>query len=45
MLYFFMKVTRSLKSLKNRHRANQLVRRRNRIFIINKELPKFKARQ
>ena len=40
-----MKVTRSLKSLINRHKDNRVARRRNRVFIINKKFPKFKARQ
>lgn len=40
-----MKVVRSLKTLKNRHRASQVVRRRGRIYVINKQVPKFKARQ
>lgn len=40
-----MKVVRSLKTLKNRHRASQVVRRRGRIYVINKEVRKFKARQ
>ncbi len=40
-----MKVVRSLKTIKNRHRASQIVRRRGRIYVINKEVRKFKARQ
>lgn len=40
-----MKVKNSLKSLKGRHRANRLVRRRGRVYIINKVNPRFKARQ
>ncbi len=40
-----MKVRNSLKSLRNRHRANQLVRRRGRLFVINKINRRFKARQ
>ncbi|QNL20216.1 50S ribosomal protein L36 [Hyphobacterium sp. CCMP332] len=39
-----MKVRSSLKSLKNRHAACQLVRRRGRVFVINKKDPRFKAR-
>ncbi|PIW28388.1 MAG: 50S ribosomal protein L36 [Rhodobacterales bacterium CG15_BIG_FIL_POST_REV_8_21_14_020_59_13] len=39
-----MKVRSSLKSLKNRHAACQLVRRRGRVFVINKVDPRFKAR-
>lgn len=40
-----MKVKNSLKSLKGRHRANRLVRRKGRVYIINKVNPRFKARQ
>ncbi|MBM3607963.1 MAG: 50S ribosomal protein L36 [Alphaproteobacteria bacterium] len=40
-----MKVRNSLKSLMKRHRANQLVRRRGRVYIINKVQKRFKARQ
>jgi large subunit ribosomal protein L36 len=40
-----MKVRNSLKSLRNRHRDNQLVRRRGRVYIINKTQKRFKARQ
>lgn len=40
-----MKVRNSLKSLKSRHRANRMVRRKGRIYVINKENPRFKARQ
>lgn len=40
-----MKVKNSLKSLLTRHRANRLVRRRGRVYIINKTQRKFKARQ
>ncbi len=40
-----MKVKNSLKSLLTRHRANRLVRRRGRVYIINKTHRKFKARQ
>jgi len=40
-----MKVRNSLKSLKNRHRANRIVRRRGRVYVINKVNPRFKARQ
>jgi large subunit ribosomal protein L36 len=31
-----MKVRNSLKSLRSRHRDNRLVRRRSRVYIINK---------
>jgi len=40
-----MKIKNSLKSLKARHRENRLVRRKGRIYIINKSNPRFKARQ
>jgi large subunit ribosomal protein L36 len=40
-----MKVRNSLKSLRARHRNNKLVRRKGRVFIINKTTPRFKARQ
>lgn len=40
-----MKVVSSLKSLKGRHRDNQLVRRRGRVYVINRKHPRFKARQ
>jgi len=34
-----------LRSLRKRHRANRLVRRKGRVFVINKTNPRFKARQ
>ena len=40
-----MKIASSLKSLKKRDLNSKLVRRRGRIYIINKKNPKFKARQ
>ncbi|ABR61504.1 50S ribosomal protein L36 [Sinorhizobium medicae] len=40
-----MKIKNSLKSLKTRHRENRLVRRKGRVYIINKLNPRFKARQ
>ena len=40
-----MKIKNSLKTLRSRHRANRLVRRKGRIYIINKTAPRFKARQ
>jgi large subunit ribosomal protein L36 len=40
-----MKVRNSLKSLIKRHRDNKLVRRKGRVYIINKTNPRFKARQ
>jgi large subunit ribosomal protein L36 len=40
-----MKVRNSLKSLRGRHRDNKIVRRKGRVYIINKTQPRFKARQ
>jgi large subunit ribosomal protein L36 len=40
-----MKIRNSLKSLRGRHRENRLVRRKGRVYIINKANPRFKARQ
>eukprot|EP01035_Chromulina_nebulosa_P052794 gene52794-biopygen37409 len=40
-----MKIKNSLKALKARHRENRLVRRKGRIYIINKLNPRYKARQ
>ena len=40
-----MKVVSSLISLKSRDLGCKLVRRRGRIYIINKKNPKYKARQ
>jgi large subunit ribosomal protein L36 len=40
-----MKVRNSLKSLRGRHRNNRLVRRKGRLYVINKTQPRFKARQ
>ena len=40
-----MKIKNSLKALKARHRDNQMVRRKGRIYIINKTAPRYKARQ
>lgn len=40
-----MKIKNSLKALKGRHRDCQLVRRKGRVYIINKTAPRYKARQ
>jgi len=40
-----MKVRNSLKSLKGRHRNNRVIRRKGRIYVINKTNRRFKARQ
>jgi large subunit ribosomal protein L36 len=39
-----MKVRSSLRSLKSRHRDCQVVRRRGKVYVINKTDPRFKAR-
>lgn len=40
-----MKVVNSLKTLKNRDRNNRVIRRRGRVYVINKKNPRMKARQ
>ena len=40
-----MKIRNSMRSLRGRHRENRLVRRKGRIYVINKSNPRFKARQ
>ncbi len=40
-----MKVVNSLKSARRRHRDSRIVRRRGRLYLINKTNPRFKARQ
>ena len=40
-----MKVRNSLKSLRGRHRDNRVVRRKGRVYVINKTNRRFKARQ
>jgi large subunit ribosomal protein L36 len=40
-----MKVKSSLKSLKARHRACRVVRRKGRVYVINKVDPRYKAKQ
>ncbi len=40
-----MKVSSSLKTLKKRDRNCQVVRRKGRLYVINKRNPRFKARQ
>jgi len=42
---FVMKIRNSLKSLKDRHRDNRVIRRRGRTYVINKTQKRFKARQ
>ncbi|ODA67498.1 50S ribosomal protein L36 [Methyloligella halotolerans] len=40
-----MKIKNSIRSLRKRHRANRVVRRRGRLYVINKINRRFKARQ
>ena len=40
-----MKIRNSLRSLRKRHRANRLVRRKGRVYVINKTDPRYKAKQ
>jgi ribosomal protein L36 len=40
-----MKIKNSLRALKARHRDNRLVRRKGRVYVINKTQPRYKARQ
>ncbi|MEP0519384.1 MAG: type B 50S ribosomal protein L36 [Hyphomicrobiales bacterium] len=40
-----MKIKNSLRSLKNRDRDNRVVRRKGRVYVINKVKRRFKARQ
>lgn len=40
-----MKIVNSLKTIKNRHKDCRLIRRKGRVYIINKSNPRFKARQ
>lgn len=40
-----MKIKNSLRTLKIRERSCRVVRRKGRIYVINKQHPRFKARQ
>ncbi len=40
-----MKVRSSLKNLKKRDRNNKLIKRKGRLYVINKRNPRMKARQ
>ncbi|MEK7654667.1 MAG: type B 50S ribosomal protein L36 [Pseudomonadota bacterium] len=40
-----MKVVNSLKTLKNRDKTCQIVRRKGRLYVICKKNPRFKVRQ
>lgn len=45
MLVTIMKIANSIKTLKLRHKACKVVRRKGRTYVINKQAPRFKARQ
>ncbi|MGN6670811.1 MAG: type B 50S ribosomal protein L36 [Candidatus Nucleicultricaceae bacterium] len=40
-----MKIVNSLKTIKTRHKGCRVIRRKGRIYVINKSNPRFKARQ
>jgi large subunit ribosomal protein L36 len=40
-----MKIRNSLKSAKTREKSCRIVRRKGRLYVINKKNPRFKARQ
>ncbi|MBM3507499.1 MAG: 50S ribosomal protein L36 [Alphaproteobacteria bacterium] len=40
-----MKVVNSIKTLKTRHRDCRVVRRKGRVYVINKTNPRYKVRQ
>jgi large subunit ribosomal protein L36 len=40
-----VKIKNSLRTAKSRHKDCRLVRRKGRIYIINKTIPRFKVRQ
>ena len=40
-----MKIANSLKALKLRHKGCKVIRRKGRTYVINKQNPRFKARQ
>jgi large subunit ribosomal protein L36 len=42
---FAMKIKNSIKTLRTRHRDNRVVRRRGRLYVINKKVRRYKARQ
>jgi large subunit ribosomal protein L36 len=39
-----MKIRSSLKTIKTRHKACRVVRRKGRVYVINKVNPRYKAR-
>jgi large subunit ribosomal protein L36 len=45
LLRRIMKIRHSLKSVKARHKDSRIVRRKGRVYVINKTNPRFKARQ
>ncbi|MFM7622038.1 MAG: type B 50S ribosomal protein L36 [Alphaproteobacteria bacterium] len=40
-----MKVVNSLKTLKSRHKDCRVIRRKGRVYVINKTNPRYKVRQ
>lgn len=40
-----MKIVNSLKTIKTRHRDCRVIRRKGRVYVINKTNPRYKARQ
>mgnify|MGYP002622577534 FL=1 len=40
-----MKIRNSLRSAKTRHKDCRIIRRKGRVYVINKTAPRFKARQ
>jgi large subunit ribosomal protein L36 len=40
-----MKIVSSLKTIKKRHKDSRVIRRKGRVYVINKTNPRFKARQ
>ncbi len=40
-----MKIVNSLKTMKTRHKACRIVRRKRRVYVINKPNPRYKKRQ
>ena len=40
-----MKIKNSLRTAKTRHKDCRVVRRRGRVYVINKTIPRFKVRQ
>ncbi len=40
-----MKIVNSLKAIMKRDKNNKMVRRKGRLFVINKKNPRYKARQ